>query len=84
MSGNNSRGRGFWKFNTSLLQEVEYLEKVRQCIKDTIKQYATPNQDLLSKEVKLSIDDQLFFEMLKMEIRGISIAYSSKKKKKGR
>ena len=80
--GNSSRGRGFWKFNTSLLHDKEYLEMVRKCIQEVTAQYALPDQDLSSKEVKFNIDEQLFFETLKMEIRGNSIAYSSRKKKK--
>ncbi len=79
--GNDSRGRGFWKLNTSLLQDVEYLDLVRKRIYEVIEQYALPNQDLLSKEVRFNISDQLFFETLKMEIRGCSIAYSSRKKR---
>ena len=76
-----SRGRGFWKFNTSLLHDSVYLEMIRRTVQQVTEQYALPNQELTSKHVKFSIDDQLFFETLKMEIRGNSIAYSSRKKK---
>ena len=79
--GMGSRGRGFWKLNTSLLHDTEYLEMVRKCIKTVIEQYALPDRDLSSTEVRFNIDDQLFFDTLKMEIRGMSIAYSSRKKK---
>ena len=80
-------GRGAWKFNNSLLQDTEYLYKIRQCIENVKHLYAaTPySQDSISdihaSELDLIIDDQLFFEMLLLEIRGQSISYSVKCKK---
>ena len=50
-------------------------------------QYAAIQIDLLEypsldlANLPLTIDDQLFFETLKMQIRGMTIAYSSAKKK---
>lgn len=73
------RGRGFWKLNTSLLLDQEYLELIRVHIKDVIQQYAQEGEDLNNKQVKLSIDDQLFFDTLKMELRGKTIEYGSRK-----
>ena len=75
------RGPGFWKMNTSLLHDLDYIALVQQAIKDVIDIYAVPGQDVRNQNIRLNIDDQLFFEMLKMEVRGRSISYSAKKKK---
>lgn len=75
------RGRGFWKLNTSLLNDPEYLTQIRSHIKEVICQYAQDGQNVHNKNVLLTIDDQLFFETLKMEIRGYTISFSGRKKK---
>lgn len=77
------RGRGTWKFNNSLLHDREYVEMVKLTINNLVNQYRTPNQgDLIDPAVvEFSINDQLFFEMLKLTIRGNTIPYSSRKKK---
>ena len=80
-------GRGAWKYNNSLLQDTEYLYKIRQCIENVKHLYAaTPYSpvsisDIHASELDLIIDDQLFFEMLLLEIRGQSISYSVNCKK---
>ncbi|VDI00905.1 Hypothetical predicted protein [Mytilus galloprovincialis] len=33
------RGKGYWKFNSQLVRDVEYVEKIKTCIKDTISEY---------------------------------------------
>ena len=82
------RDRPFWKFNNSLLKDRIFLEQIKEVINRTIKQYAVPIYDLdnLNKipahEIHFTITDQLFFEVLLMEIRGKSISYASYKKKK--
>ena len=80
---NSSHGRGFWKFNTLLLRDQEYANKVKHTISETTKQYSIPgqNEDTAASETEFIIDDQLFWETLKMEIRKMSISYSSLKKR---
>jgi len=78
---NNVRGNGFWKFNSSLLYLNEYIDLVKDVIKDTVKQYAIPGQDIEREDIEFEISDQLFFEMLKVEIRGKTIKFSSKRKR---
>lgn len=73
----NTRGKGFWKFNTSLLKDPTYVDIVKTCISDVITQYNQRNQLATDENVKLTIDDQLFFDVLKMEIRGRTIKYCS-------
>ena len=79
----------FWKFNNSLLKDKEYIKTVKEVIENVKKQYLDPNEiineqdinDINNSEMKFSINDQLFFEVLLMEIRGKTISYSCHKKK---
>lgn len=80
-------GKGTWKFNNSLLKEDEYVSTVRNSI-DKVKSIyaATPYNPVMvanipSESLNIMIDDQLFFEMLLLEIRGETIAYASKRRK---
>ena len=68
---NDKRGRGFFKFNNSLLHDKEYVV----LIKNTIKECNT--------ETKLD-DKGLLWDYLKCKIRGITISYSVAKAKQNR
>lgn len=63
------RGPGFWKFNSSLLEDDEYAEKLMFKIPHFINKY----QDLE--------DHGLLWELIKMEIRAFTISYSKQKAK---
>jgi hypothetical protein len=79
---NHPKGRGIWKFNNSLLKDEIYNEEINQTVNNTLSQYKDRNSletDLENQ--KFTIGDQLLFEMIKLEIRGKTIAYSSAKKK---
>ena len=78
---NQIRGKGFWKLNTSLLHDQEYVLSIKQVIRDNIQRYALPGQHFDNETILFEISDQLFFETLKMEIRKKSISYCSKKKR---
>ena len=85
-----NKGRGFFKFNNSLLKEKEYVELVHFSIKAVIMQYAediytknylenaTPEQ---LQSVVCTINPQLLLECLLLEIRGKTISYCAWKKK---
>ena len=75
---NQSKGKGTWKFNNSLLYDKEYVSIVKQCITETVNQYSLPGSE---ENIDLSINPHLFWEMLKCMIRGKTIAYSSHLKK---
>lgn len=81
------RNRPHWKFNNSLLRDKVFADLVKETILDVKKQYAVPVYDrnnihlINDDDLVLSIDDQLFFEMLLLEIRGKCISYGSYKKK---
>ena len=63
------RGRGFWKFNSLLLQDLEYVNTVSNFINN------------LKEETQYMIDKQLRWDYIKAEIRGFTLQYSSKKNK---
>ena len=71
-----SRGKGFWKFNTSLLHDKIYVNMVKQEIQNLMQEYA--NTDNYGNCL-LTVSNQMFFEMFKLRIRGITIPYSAKK-----
>ena len=81
------RDRTYWKFNNSLLYDSEYVKIVKDTINEVKKQYCSLVYDynlinlVPNDELDLRIDDDIFMEMLLMQIRGKTIAYSSHKKK---
>ena len=80
-SPESSRGNGFWKLNTLLLNDMDYVHLVNDTITENIQKYAQPNEDLANPKIKLVISDQLFFEMVKMEVRKVTMTYASRKKR---
>ena len=82
------KGRGFWKLNNSLLADKEYVNLIKEKIKNIKLQYACPiynfnNIDSIENDkIQFMLSDQLFLDTLLMEIRGKSISYSTFKKKK--
>ena len=84
------RGTGFFKYNSSLNKDLEYVAKVKETIKNVVKQYAedcynpdfflvaTPEQ---LQETTSTINPQLLLEVLLFEIRGASIQHCATKKK---
>ena len=79
----NERGRGYWKLNNSLLKAHNYIKIVKDTITDVKQTYAANNNDdnLDNQQSEYSINDQLFLETRLLMIRGITINYSSLKKK---
>ena len=86
-----SRGNGLWMFNVSHLQHKEYIDCIKKCIEETVKQYAAPlyeEQFYLKHEnfssIHLTINDCLFYETLIMMLRGESIQFSKRIAKQNR
>jgi exonuclease III len=81
------RGKPMWRFNNSLLKDKDYVQTIKAKISNVKAQYMLPvyNPDQINEiandEVQFTINDQLFFEVLLMEIRASTIAYSINKKK---
>ena len=61
------RGPGFWKFNTSLLQDEQYNEAVREIITE-------------EKKEKYELDS-FKWDFIKSQIRGFTVKYSARKKR---
>jgi hypothetical protein len=63
------QGKGFWKFNANLLQDMDYIKQTKYVIEETIKEYENnPNYNTT-------------WEILKLNIRNNTIQYSIKKAK---
>ena len=66
------RGPGLWKLNSSLLGEIDYVNKIKSTILETVNQYESDE----------TVDEVLLWEMIKLQIRDTSIKYSKVKIKK--
>ena len=84
------RGKGFFKFNNSLLKDYEYTDLILNTIRNVTALYAEDvyAHDFLEKmnpeeqqNILLTINPQLFLEALLLEIRGKTISYCAWKKK---
>ena len=64
----SNRGRGFWKFNNSLIQNEEYVHQMKKFISDTL-------NELFNENI---LDDQVKWEYLKYNIRKYNINFSKK------
>ena len=82
------KNRQFWKFNNSLLRDNYFVDLVKKTILEVKMEYAALVYDrdnlinVPNEFVQFLINDQLFFEMLLLKIRGKTISYSTHKKKK--
>ena len=83
----NERGKGYWKFNNTLLKDELYIEEIKKTIEE-IKITYVVNQNIdervnTSNEcIEFNINDQLFLETLLIIINGNTVKYSSMKKRK--
>ena len=68
-SPNNKRGPGLWKFNNSLLDDEGYATLIRE------------NYSLISEKYSGLGDKRLKWELVKMELRGLTIPYANTKAK---
>ena len=80
---NISHGKSYWKHNNSLLTEREYLKPMNKKFWMLKKQYALPVytideiDNIPNTEIQFNINDQLFLDVLLLELRGQSISYAS-------
>ena len=68
----NPRGPGFWKLNTSFLNEIEYVNQIKSTIQAAKEEYQ--NDD--------TVNHALLWKMIKMKIREQSLKYAAAKKTK--
>ena len=66
------RGPGFWKFNSSLLEDKQYISDLRENLTQFIKKYENVE------------DSGLKWDLVKMEIRGFTVKFSKTKARKRR
>lgn len=84
---NIEHGKSYWKHNNSLLTDMAYLNTMNKKIIEIKQQYALPVynmdeiQNIPDNEIQFTINDQLFLEILLMELRGQSISYACFKNK---
>ena len=81
----SERGRGYWKFNNTLLKDKKYIEDVKATLREIKNRYKINEaniNDIPDNEIEFNINDQLFLETLLMTIRGNTIKYSLIKKKR--
>ena len=78
----------FWRFNNSFLKDDEYVLTVKDKIKEITLSYIDKNvhgnaryEDIEKIKCRFIIDDQIFFEILLMELRACTIVYGDIKKK---
>ena len=80
LNNSNTRGKGFFKLNTSILKDIAYINIIKKCIRENIERYVKANQCSENiMNIEFEISDQLFWDTLKMEIRRESMQYSAKK-----
>ena len=77
------RGKGYWKFNNSLLKDNSYIKIVKETISEVKQTYLANDNgnNENTQQEEFNINDQLFLETLLLMIRGNTIKYSSFKKK---
>ena len=68
----NPRGPGYWKLNTHLLTETQYVELIRKTIADVCKEY----------EGQSEVDQILLWDVIKMKIREASLNYAAARKRR--
>ena len=68
----SNSGRGFWKFNNSLIENEEYVQQMKKCISDTL-------NELFNENI---LDDQIKWEYFKNNIRKYTINFSKQLAKK--
>ena len=74
------KGKGFWKFNNSLLTDKEYVTLIKEEINKVKLQYACPiyeRESVTNIDNELTITDQTFIDILLTE----SISFAAFKKK---
>ena len=66
----NPRGPSFWKLNTLLLSDLDYVKLIEKTIQKVSKQYKSDHD----------VDEILLWEMIKMQIRADSISLAKQKR----
>ena len=76
-----NKGKGFWKFNNSLLRDKSFVDRVKGTMEQTLSTYCM-NMNEEPRSRSYSIDKALLFEMMLMDIRAMTISFSIHKQRK--
>lgn len=63
----NSRGKGYWKLNTSVLHDLKYCEMINQFLLN------------LPNDIKLETNPKIKWELIKLNVKYLSIEYCKEK-----
>ena len=80
----------FWKFNSQLLKDENFIKKVKEQIAEVKREYEEPRPnaandlDIENNEYKSYLVPQLFLEILLLKTRELAIKHSSAKKKEAK
>ena len=66
---NEARGRGFWKFNTTLLHDPDYVDRIKKCISVT-------------KINACNMNPSMLWEFMKCQVRSVTIEFAAKLSKR--
>ena len=81
----SNHGKGMWKMNTTLLKNKDYLDLINKFITEEKFKYALPICSCeyinTNYDIHLTIESELFLEVLVMRIRGETIKFGSYLKK---
>ena len=83
-----NNGKRIWKFNTRYFSDPEYLLKINDAIRDEYIKYAVPVYNVTYitvdafPEIDLTINCEKFLEAMLLRLRGETIEYASKAKRK--
>lgn len=78
----------FWKFNSSLLKDQDFIKEINTEIMSIIEEYAIDDydrtilSDMSKANIKFKVSDKVFLDFLLMKIRSKTIAYATHKKRK--
>ena len=84
--GKETKNKLLWKFNSSLLKDKLYADEINTVIKTVVEEYAAlpysreqlPN--IQKCDLQFVISDQLFIDVLLMQIKSKAISYAIMKK----
>ena len=88
--GNIMKPNTFWKFNCSLLKDIQYVDEINNEINSIITEYAADHyekstvSEIPKSEIELKVSDKTFLDFLLMKIRSKTIAFATMKKRKAR
>ena len=67
----NSRGPGLWKLNASSLTEIDYINQIKETIRETLDEYRDDD----------FVNPSLLWEMIKLKVCEKSLSYAKHRKK---